>query len=514
MAQKYHWPVALLLLIIVSAVFHFASANIADPDTFYYFGFSRLLTEKGIFTVDFPWTQYSVMKTFSASLWHGFGVLLIPFSWLPEPWSFKIAGIVFTAGLLILYFLIARRLNFKWPLLWPVLLFFSAPNVLTQLLMVRPQLISLALAPLLFYFFVKENFWGAFLASFGIAWVHLNFVWLPIFIAAAVLGVKLLIEKRFVWLVGLGAFFGVTVGWLARPNPIDAIKLFYIQVLRQIIEKQSGLPLLFGEENFPLGLKILFSNFGLYLLIWIAAAVLMAWILTKRIHRAENWQKTILLSSGAISIISFLLSIIVARRTYNLWVAFGWILIAAVVSYLLPALKTFRRDLPQQWVATILIIFSLYSVTYSAYQSINSINRFAYPSDYLKEGALWLKESSRLNEIVFNLHWSHFSPLFYWNRHNYYVGGLDPIFQYAYSPELYWKFHYLSADLVTKKTCGAEACTREMLEDTYEVLKSNFNAKYIILNKNQNPAVNFFLENDSRFEKKLESRDALVYLIK
>ena len=76
--------------------------------------------------------------------------------------------------------------------------------------------------------------------------------------------------------------------------------------------------------------------------------------------------------------------------------------------------------------------------------------------------------------------------LFYWNQNNYYIGGMDPIFQYAYNPTLYWKFHYLSNDDVTKNTCGAIACTASMLENTHTVLVNDFKAKYIVLEKQRN----------------------------
>jgi hypothetical protein len=152
-------------------------------------------------------------------------------------------------------------------------------------------------------------------------------------------------------------------------------------------------------------------------------------------------------------------------------------------------------------------------VFYSGYRTLNNLQN-SYTADYLKEPAIWLKENSNPGDIVFNVHWSNFSPLFFWNQKNYYVGGLDPIFQYAYNSSLYWKFHYLSADQVTKKTCGATACTVSMLEDTHEVLKRDFNAKYILLTKTQNPAVHQWLEGDRRFDKKFENGSEAVYLIK
>ena len=138
----------------------------------------------------------------------------------------------------------------------------------------------------------------------------------------------------------------------------------------------------------------------------------------------------------------------------------------------------------------------------------------AYPPERHKEAALWLKDNSNPGDIVFNVSWSRFSELFFWNQQNYYVGGLDPIFQYAYNPSLYWKYHYLATGLLTDRTCGADACTEEMLEDTYEVLKRDFDAKYVFLSKELKPELNQYLESDSRFEKTFDNGNETIFSLK
>ena len=91
---------------------------------------------------------------------------------------------------------------------------------------------------------------------------------------------------------------------------------------------------------------------------------------------------------------------------------------------------------------------------------------------------------------------------------------MDPIFQYAHNPTLYWKFHYISNDDVTKKTCGAIACAASTLEDTHTVLINDFKAKYIVLEKQRNPLVYYYLETDPGYEKKLDTKREALYLIK
>jgi len=348
---------------------------------------------------------------------------------------------------------------------------------------------------------------GILIASFIITWTHLNFLWMPILIMGIIAIIKMWREKIIPWQEITAVFGGVLAGWLLRPQALNAIKLFYIQVVQQILEKQGGLPLLFGEENFPLSITVLFKNFLPFLILWLASIYLF-YKYRGHIKNLTNNIAIAIYSSGALSLIFFLFSILVARRAYNLWAEFGIIFIALIFSHLI------NKPTTQEAFKFAVIIALIFSIFYSGIKANNVMRKNGYPPHHLQEAALWLKNNTQAGDIVFNLHWPDFSPLFFWNQTNYYTGGLDPIFQYSYNPSLYWKFHYLATDQVTSKTCGAEACTEEMLEDTYEVLRRDFQARYIVLIKAENPAVYYFLKNDPRFEEKLDTKKEVVYLIK
>lgn len=504
------WPLIILVCFGIPAFFHFVSLNLADGDSFYYLGLAERHRENGLLAVDFPWTQHSTMRDFSVSLWYGFGMLMIPFSYAGATLGIKTAGILFAGLTLIAFYFVLRRGQIKMPLLWVTILFFAAPNITFRFLMVRPQLLTLGLAALLFIFLVKNRPWGIFLSAFLIAWLHFNFVWMPILVALIVF----IFSKtyRSYWTYTALAS-GLILGWLLRPNPIGALKLFYVQVIKQVFERQSGLPLLYGFEHYPLAVGTLFTNFLLFLLIWTLAAVFLfcQW---KNLPKLRPEHRTFLWSSLILSFIFFILSIVVARRAYDFWAIFGVLFIAAAYSYLPSILPFFRQKSVIESGKLLLIGSLVFLIFFSGFKTVKNLKQNSVPPDRLKEAAAWLKNNSRAGDIIFNLHWSDFSPLFYWNRHNYYVGGLDPIFQYSYNPSLYWKFHYLSNDQVTRKTCGTLACTETMLEDTHTVLVSNFRAKYVLVTKKHNPAVNSFLEKDNHFTKKFETAETAIYEIR
>src|SRR5437879_6405754 len=412
-------------------------------------------------------------------------------------------------------------------LLWPFLLFFSAPNVMYQFLMTRPQLISVALSPLLFSLLINrsatadrsesekanKNVMPCFLTSLGLVWFHLNFVWLVALILAVITVVVWIVEKRLDWRRITAVMAGTLLGWLARPNQLGAAKLLYIQVVQQLLEKQSGVTLLLGLENLPLSSAVFVRNFIPFTSLWVLAILIMAGVVFLRVNIQSSAKRILLWSSLALSFVFFLLTMFVGRRSFNLWAAFGVIFIAGVFTYIISSFSS-RTEWSSRNVAICSIVGILIYLAYdSTSKTIDTISRFGYPPNMLKSAALWLKENSQPGDVVFTVNWSHFSPLFFWNQQNYYVGGLDPIFQYAYDPKLYWKFHHVVTNPSAAKTCAVAVCSKEMLADTHDVLVRDFKAKYVVVNKQQRAAYNFF-DNDMRFHKELETWSEVVYLIK
>ncbi|MDO8466747.1 MAG: hypothetical protein Q7S83_01250 [bacterium] len=505
---------ALLILGALAVFWHFVSPNIPDLDSFFYLGKALLMREQGLAEATFPWAQLSVIKETSSSLWFGFSLLMLPFSFLPSPsLAIKIFGILVTLFALGSCYFVARRHQFHWPIFWPLLMFFSAPNVTAQLLMVRPQTLTVGLGLLLLSFLIRGGWMPVFIVSFFISWIHLNFSWIAIAILGIVIVGRIIIDRKVEWLKIIAVPAALLLGWVARPNPIGAAKLFYIQVVQQILEKQSGLPLLFGTENLPLGSATLFRNFSPFLAIWIFAGLMLAWWIIKK--QLVDKQKILIASSSVfLSLVFFSLSILIARRSYNFWIAFGVLAIALAFSWILDLARQ-RYDLKplKDWAAGIAVFSLIFLTFFSGLKTLNSLAK-SYPPDLMKESAEWLAKNSQPGDLVFNLHWSHFSPLFLWNRSNYYIGGLDPIFQYRYNPELYWLFHYPSAGISTSVTCRYLECTNDSVESTYSALKNDFRAKYILVSKPHNPNFNKFAASDPRFEKVFEAVNEVVYLIK
>ena len=352
-------------------------------------------------------------------------------------------------------------------------------------------------------------------ASFLIAWVHFNLFWLPILTAGVYLGTEILIKirrkVRINWrrigAVSGAVLGGVVLGWILRPEPMNTLRLVYTQLVTQTLVKQSGLPILFGAENWPIEASVLLANFWGWGVGWGAGIILGAGFVLKNWRKLdeEKFEKIILMTGMAIlSILFFGITILMVRRAYNFWILFGVLMLGALTGL--------EQKINRKWVYAVGTGL-VFLILFSGLKTDVSLKSYGYPPDRLKEVGIWLRDNSEEGEVVFNIRWPDFSPLFFWNQKNYYIGGLDPIFQYADSKNLYWKFHYLATDAVTEKTCGYEACTAAMLEDTDKVLRDEFRVKFIVIRKSQNPILSEYFSGDKKYKKALEAGDYLVFEI-
>ena len=114
------------------------------------------------------------------------------------------------------------------------------------------------------------------------------------------------------------------MGWLARPNPIGAIKLAYIQVVQLMVEKLNGIPFQFGSELKP------GSHWSVLITEFLPIAILLilaiwAWLKNKHTLKSES---ILLWSSLILAMIFGGIFVFIARRSIDLFVGFGLIFAA------------------------------------------------------------------------------------------------------------------------------------------------------------------------------------------
>lgn len=503
-------------------VFHLLLVpKVADVDAFYHIGHAARYLASGPFDTSFPWTAFSVVGTEGADLWWGFHLLLAPFAWFGDV-SAQIAAAAFVLALMLVgtVLWIARRHRLVGSYVWPVLFFVAVPNVLFRYLMVRPETVSLLLALVLTCLLARGRPWVVALASAGVAFVHLSMAWLPIAVLSAhfaARGVDRLAAGPAEeasgyswWLTSCVVIGGVLAGWILRPHALAAAKLAWVQIGLLLTVKAHGgdAPLTFGVGLAPLDGRSLLRMAGPMLIAWLGSIVLGVATLRRRdrLRAAPGSERRLLWSAHILALAFLMLTVLVARRALVQWEAFAVLALALSLTHLTPGVE--RRRIT---VALLLAVLGL--LPWTVHRHLLNVRYVATEPDHLAEVAEWLRDHSDRGDLVFNTHWDQFGPLFARDRVNRYVGGMDPIFQYAYDPTLYWRFHYISTDAMTERTCGTWPCTPEATVDTWSTLVRDFGARFVVVEPRRNPRLSVYLMDDARYGLALETQHEAVFRV-
>jgi len=544
--KKYLQIFGVVMPVIIFALFIHTRllGKITDLDAFYHIKHAWIYATQGIFNSAFPWTQFSVIGQVGADLWYGFHILIIPFTLFPDLLDgIRYGAFFITITTFLLVYWALKRLRIKWPLFWLAVFGFASAVLLVRLTMLRPHSLSLALSLLLFAYLttshselpaggeisrekslatnvnrqVRMTILGIFLTGLILSWLHIALAWLPILVAMMVLLMEILHRQKIYLSKYAALAIGLVAGVLLRPNPFGAIKLAYIQVVQLLFEK--NLPLRFGVELYP----YVWENFAEELIpittLLIIGITFVGWLsYTKKLKEISAETKAPIFASLILTGFFALLTYAVARRSNDLFIGFGVILLGLIFTYWQSTRPVFhKKSTALNVIAIVMVIVLLYMpikniFLFDIYVFI-SFRRHGLAAERFKDLSLWLKENSRPEEIVFNIHWDNFAQLFFWNHNNYYINGMDPIFQYVFEPSSYWKVHYYAIDEAGPFTCGMTRCTPRENEYTPLVLKRNFNASYIMVEKHRNPKVFEYLDNAREFQKVFENGGEALYRI-
>ncbi len=501
--------VVALALAGFSAAAAFAPPLVSDPDSFYHLAHSAIYAERGIGFAEFPWTQFSVIKEIGADLWYGFHILGIPLANGADTMRALRLGefAVMFASLLVIVAAF-RALRVTRPFLWTLFLAFASADLLYRLAMFRPHPLSLALALLLFAFLAREKRGNAlirfFLLGFLASWLHLSLLWLPFMVVLAVCCAKAALRRPLPFFGVASWTAGVFLGIFARPNPSGALRLAYIQVARLMQEK--SLPLQFGIELRPFAWENFVDQFIPLAVFLLAGIAFYLWFSSRRPSALDAETHQTLIPAAALTALFAALAFLSARRAGELAVGFAAIFLAILWN----ALR--KKNLVPRAILFLAIPLVLFMIGKNLFRVITYLPN-AYDPTLFRDAALYLRDHSQPGEIVFNPHWDRFGHLFLWNQSNYYINGMDPIFEYAYDPRLYWKTHFIAKDQAGALTCGAIRCTPATSEETYSVLKRDFRASYIAVEKFRLPNFAAYVASDARFTKVFEDARVAVYTI-
>lgn len=517
--EKLYKFLPIVALFVLSAFFVFYYPVTIGIDNYYHIRHAWVYQTQGIFNSSFPWLENSVIGKLGSDIWYGFHLLLIPFTFFKDLFfGIKLASLVVTFSALTIIYFIFKKLNIRWPFLWTIFFFFSIPDVFFRMLMLRPHILTLVLSLITFYLLIeKKSGKLVFLTSAMASFIHIALLWLPLVVALVIFICQKIFEKRWEIKNNIYLFLGLIAGAILRPNVLSTLKIAYIQVIQLSLEKFNNSPLRFGSELRP-GNDITIVLFEILPISLIVIASIMSLIiyLKKEKINLENKERTLLASLFVLYILFGVLFYAFARRTADIWVMFSVLFTATSFSLILK-----NKELYQKYKKIILIIFIII-LSFFSVQTLKVVSGYIKdlpPQDMLKESAIWLKENTAEKDIVFNTRWDSFSFLFFWNQHNHYINGMDPIFEYSNNKSLYLEHYFLEIDKILlingeAYTCGSNPCKEGAVSTVYDSLKNNFKVKYIVVEPIRNPKVYKFLNSNQHFNKVFDAKGGLEVVFK
>lgn len=487
--------------------------GVADLDAFYHVGHAAAYLEGSPFDTSLPWATRSIIGQVGGDLWWGFHMLLLPFAGLFDVgWAIRAAAFTSTSILAVTAWWVLRRHGLEHAGGWAALFLLVSPNLLFRELMLRPHVLSLAAGLALLSVLVRGRAWQVLGLSALMSWLHLSLFWMPVGIAIAY-GVGRIPATVLVgrdrpdtgvsirWAIP-AAIAGSMVGWLLRPDPLATASLLNTQLFQLFTQKAAGLPLTFAAELSPIAPIALVRTTWLFAGAWvIACALFVHRAVTTQLRDLGQARATLLVASVLISGAFGLLALVSARRAMEQWAAFGFLL--------LPLLATgvqVRRPIRLALAALVVV-----HLGWTGWRHTLNVDLVAFPADNLRDVAGFLEAESEPGDLVFHARWDNFGPLLAFNRTNSYLGGMDPIFQFAFDPRAFWEFFYLSTDSTNEWTCDAYPCIEGNATDTHVALTDHFGARWVLVEPRRNPRLTLFLLNDDRFRLALETQREAVF---
>ena len=396
------------------------SQYVYDGDNFYHLGHATQYSEHGPFFRPFPWIAYSVISQRNSDLWWGFHLLLSPLALLKN----KVLILAVAPGLLMVLNLLISRLAVvrlgmnQW---YGLALLPASIGFLMRMDTVRPQALSASLLVLLFAAIVSEAPWLAIVTSIFIGFLHPTLSYMIIMVGICTFLQRGISKKGWNAWTEISCLVVALAVSCVRPGMLDGLQLLKVQLWDLMMVRHSGEVKNFGVELDKLNVSYFNRAFLSPLILFGLSLVCLF-----RFRDKEN-KSTAFWGVFGVVVASFLLSLLLTRRGSDQFAPFT-VLAALCVFQQCKGIRKFSAV-----VVAIHVVFVISLFLITNYQRTHKFNA----ADYQK-GTEWLVQHTEPGEIVGQGVWSDFGPLFFWDTHNRYLGGMDPIFQYRYNPETYW----------------------------------------------------------------------------
>jgi hypothetical protein len=441
-----------IIAAIVACVQFSVSAICGDFDGYYHIKWSRLLWEslRHGHLPQFTWLPLTTLNPARYADQHFlYHLLLIPFTWFSDlRLGAKLGTALFaTLAIYSLYWLVLRyRLRYPW--LWLLALLSCSSLFLVRMNLTRASSLSIIFIVAGIFLLLEKKYAWLAPAAFLYVWSYNLFVML-IILAVIWAVTTLILERRLELRPFLWTCLGTIAGFVIHPYFPRNAKLFF-----EHLASKSGV----ANAGGTTGLEWYSMTTWQFLIGALVASLAMAVgyvafgrLLTPR-NRA-NLQRPLLFLFFA----SFLMLISIRFARFMEYFPPFAILFAAFTLEEVWNLEDLRHDqspdsnnqgeaaesplaastsplsLPVLGLCAVLLCVAL---LYNLHAARTGLRAASNDADHYRDAMQWAIANIPANAVIFDVNWSDFPKLFFYDTTHRYVSGLDPIYLADSHPEL------------------------------------------------------------------------------
>jgi len=419
-------------------------------------------------------------------------VYLIPFTYFDDlATGIKWASVLMATLVLTSFYAILLLNRFRYPLLWYGLLLASGWFFLYRLNAARPHVVAILLLLWTVHLIVNRRRVALGAVVFLYSLSYTGFV-LPL-IVAVIVSVHLFVTERAMdWKTPLTVLGASLAGMLVNPFFPNNFRMFFVQNLYvPWMSLQSNVDLSMAGEFEPLDTRFLLMV-HLAVVMPYAGALYLALVRPVKLDR-----KTTSLFVVSCSLIALTLMI---RRFIEYSVPLTLLFLAAFYSCHLKEFSL-RASLGRAGRGRLLavggaalVLLATAGLFVRSYR--DAVPHFRVPETMLKDSALYLREHTAEDELVFTCDWDDTPALFFYNHHNRYPVFMDPNFMYVWNRE-HWKEWYG----IAHGDFGGR--TYNLLAESYEYGVCTWDFEHL----------RWIVENDPRMEVVLDAGGSWVFRV-
>ncbi len=439
------WSIAVwtLVFILVAGAIQFSIPYPLDADTAYHAAVGQLIRQHGILYA-FPWTPFSWLADHYADKELLFHLLFVPLAggmhWTTAA---QVVGTLAGTTILLTIYFILRAEKVRVPWLWALLPLAASFEFIYRFALVRPYLLSIALAFVVLWSAARGRLLILAVAS---ALYPLTYVaWhLPVILVCIAETARFLSSERIRCKPLLVSFSGIVAGLLLHPNTMNLVRLTWIEIVRVLFrnawEHKAGFEM--GAELSPTPLYVWAHSFLLCVLMAVFALVFV-WRNRKQDSTSLAFALTAL-AFGALTIKTY--------KFVEYFVPFSVVAIA-----LATRLKEWRF-LPH--IIMIVSVIYTFSLNFSDMQEMTK-----RPDDMPPASLNFLRQAVPPGSQVFFPDWRLTGTLMLALPDRRFIVALNPSYFYEKDPELYRLWFRIP---------------REPAPDSAELVRQRFSSRYVL----------------------------------